>query len=74
MQSPISVVTDAGGDTMVKKRIIGSHPRGGHNRFTHRPNNPNYEVCIKGQLSTRARCKTEPNKRTDGIAQSTQFS
>ena len=42
-----SVVPDAGGDTLVKKRIIGSYPRGGHNRFTHCPNDHTYEVFNK---------------------------
>lgn len=57
-----SVVTDADRDSLVKvtqKRngIIGPHPRGGHNVFTHCSKGPKCEVCKKSK-TIRARCET----------------
>ena len=40
--------------------------------FTHYPKHPNCEVCKKTK-TTRARCRTKPEKRVDGIALSTTF-
>ena len=73
-----SVVTDAGGDTLAtgtqsKKGVIGSQPRGNHNvLLTHYSKDSNCEVCKKTNTS-RARCRTKPEKRVGGIALSTKF-
>ena len=40
--------------------------------FTHYPQDPNCEVCIKRQ-KTLAKCKIRRKKRVDGIALSTKF-
>ena len=72
-----SVVTDAGGasqakDTKSIKGIICSQPRENRTVFTHHPKDPNCEVCKKTK-TTRARYRTKPKKRVDGIAPSTKF-
>ena len=71
-----SMVTDAGRDTlaketMSKRGIIGSQPRGNHNVFIHCPKDPDCEICWKTN-TTQARCRINPKTRGDGIAPSTK--
>ena len=46
--------------------IIGRHQKGSHNVFIRCSEDPNFEIC-KRTKSTRAKGKTKPQKRTDGI-------
>ena len=53
---PPSVVTDARRDLLAKNTkgeggIIGSHPRGSHNVFTHHPKDPCCEGCTMTKIN-----------------------
>ena len=72
-----SVATDTMRDTLTSKlhenmSIIGSHPKGSHNLFTHYPKDPNCDVYRRTK-SSRVRCHTKSKKRLSDIEQSANF-